>query len=202
MTVSYQPTDQAALDPAAVRALTAANPDVLLVDVRTPGEYQTAHVPGSVNLPLDQVDAHLRRIVSDAGGRMVLVCQAGGRARQAQQRLTAAGLTDVAILAGGMNAWIAAGGPVERSGRTRWSLERQVRLVAGGIVLVSVLASIWVPAMAYLAGLVGAGLFVAALTNSCLLGMLLARLPYNRGPAADVDAAIARLADPQRAASR
>jgi rhodanese-related sulfurtransferase len=182
-----------ALDPAAVRSMIQNNPDVLLVDVRTPGEYQTGHIAGSINLPLDQVDAHLRRIVNDAGGRLVLICQSGSRAAQAHRTLTSAGLTDVAVLTGGMNAWTAAGGPTQRSGKPRWTLERQVRLVAGGIVLAAVVASIWVPALRYLAGLVGAGLVVAALTDSCLMGTALARLPYNRGRHADIDAAIARL---------
>jgi rhodanese-related sulfurtransferase len=193
---------KAVLDAAAVQALMATNPDVLLVDVRTSGEYGTAHVPGSVNLPLDQVDAHLRRIVTDAGGSLVLVCQAGGRASQAHERLTAAGLTDVAVLEGGMNAWVAAGGPVERAGAARWALERQVRLVAGTLVLVAVLGSIVVPGLHFVAGAVGAGLALAAITDSCLMGMLLARLPYNRGPGADVEAAIARMADPARAGDR
>jgi rhodanese-related sulfurtransferase len=194
MTATDDAARSTALDASAVRSLLQANPDVLLVDVRTPGEYETAHIAGSINLPLDQVDAHLRRIVNDAGGRLVLVCQSGNRAAQAQQKLTAAGLTDVVVLTGGVNAWASAGGPVERSGKPRWALERQVRLVAGGIVATAIVASIWVPALRYVAGFVGAGLVVAALTDSCLMGMLLAKLPYNRGPAVDVDAAIARLA--------
>ncbi len=101
-----------------------------------------------------------------------------------------------------MNAWVAAGGPVERAGKARWSLERQVRLVAGALVLVAVLASIAVPELRFVAGAVGAGLVLAALTDSCVMGMLLARLPYNRGRGADVEAAIARMSDPARANAR
>jgi rhodanese-related sulfurtransferase len=202
MTATDDSTQAIALDAPTVQALIEANRDVLLVDVRTPGEYATAHIPGSVNLPLDAVDARLRRIVTDAGGRLVLVCQSGGRAAQAQQKLTAAGLTDVAVLAGGMGARTAAGAPVERTGRARWGLERQVRLVAGSIVLAAVVASIWVPALRYVAGFVGAGLVFAAVSDSCMLGLLLAKLPYNRGPAVDVDAAIARLAGPDPGATR
>jgi rhodanese-related sulfurtransferase len=190
------------LDVAAVQVLVDTNPDVLLVDVRTSGEYGTAHVPGSVNLPLDQVDAHLRRIVADAGGALVLVCQSGGRAAQAHERLTNAGLSDIAVLEGGMNAWIAAGGPVDRVGQARWGLERQVRLVAGTLVSIAVLAGIVVPGLQYVAGAVGAGLALAAITDSCLMGMLLARLPYNRGRGADVEAAIARMSDPARVGVR
>jgi rhodanese-related sulfurtransferase len=194
MSIADHRPSTAGMAPDELQALIATNSDVLLVDVRTPGEYQSAHIEDSVNLPLDQVDAHLRRIVSDAGGRMVLVCQSGGRAEQARQKLTEAGLTDVVVLAGGMNAWMAAAAPVARSGETRWALERQVRLVAGSIVLLSVLASIWLPALRYVAGAVGAGLVFAAVSNSCMMGMLLAKLPYNRGPALDIDAAIARIA--------
>ena len=177
----------------AVRSIVESNPDTLVVDVRTPGEFETAHISGAINIPLDQVDAHLRRIVADAGGRLILVCQSGGRAQQAATKLAAAGLDDVAVMDGGMNAWVASGGTVEQSGRERWALERQVRLVAGTLVLLSVLASLLVPAAVVVAGAVGAGLAIAALTNTCAMGMLLARLPYNRGAACDIDAAIARL---------
>lgn len=180
------------IDVLTVRALIADNPDTLIVDVRTPAEFETAHIAGAINLPLDQVDAHLQRIVSDAGGRMVLICQSGGRATQAGAKFAQAGLSDVTVMTGGMNAWMTAGGPVVR-GRERWSLERQVRLVAGLIVLLSVLASIWIPALRYLAGFIGAGLTFAALTNTCAMGMLLSRLPYNRGAGCDVDTAISRL---------
>lgn len=182
-----------ALDVSAVRSLLERNPDILLVDVRTPGEYENAHVPESINLPLDQVDAHLERIVSDAGGTMVLICQSGNRAGQCHAKLAAAGLTDAVVLTGGMNAWTAAGAPVVK-GTPRWGLERQVRLVAGSIVLLAVLASIWFPPVRFLAGAVGAGLAFAAITDTCAMGMLLSKLPYNR-PAKPVDvaASLARL---------
>lgn len=181
------------IDPDAAQALVTADPDVVLVDVRGAAEYATAHVPGSVNLPLDQIDAHLPRLGAGAGGRLVLVCQSGARSRQAGERLRAAGLADVAVLDGGLNAWTAAGGSVERTGPTRWALERQIRLVAGGIVALSVLGSIRVPAVRFVAGGVGAGLVVAALTDSCLMGRMLAKLPYNRGPQVDIEQSIARI---------
>ncbi|GIJ79166.1 Rhodanese-related sulfurtransferase [Micromonospora phaseoli] len=180
------------IDVPTARALLANNPDVLIVDVRTPGEFETAHVPASINLPLEQVDAHLGQIVNDAGGRILLMCQSGTRAAQACTSLANAGLGGATVITGGMNAWITAGAPVER-GRERWSLERQVRLVAGGIVLLSVVASIWVPAARFVAGFVGAGLTFAALSNTCAMGALLSRLPYNRGAGCDVDRSLARL---------
>ncbi|MDX3192280.1 rhodanese-like domain-containing protein [Streptomyces sp. MN03-5084-2B] len=181
------------VDVASARHLIATDPDTLVVDVRTPAEFGAAHIPEAVNLPLDQVDAHLRRIVDDAGGRMILVCQGGSRAERCRTTLAAAGLSDVAVLAGGMNAWAAAGAPLVH-GVPRWSLERQVRLAAGLIVLLSVVAGLaWLPA-GLLAGLVGAGLAMAAITDTCLLGMLLAKLPYNRRGEIDVESSLVRLA--------
>ncbi|TQS21214.1 rhodanese-like domain-containing protein [Microbispora sp. KK1-11] len=180
----------------------AANPDVLVVDVRTPAEFETAHISGAINLPLDQVDAHPRRIADDAGGggTMLLICQSGGRAAQAHKKLCDGGLRDAVVLTGGMNAWIASGAPVVR-GRQRWSLERQVRLVAGGIVLASVVADLWLPGARFVSAVVGAGLVFAGLTDTCAMGMLLARLPYNRGEGADIDAALACIRRPGRGAA-
>jgi rhodanese-related sulfurtransferase len=180
------------IDAVAARSLIAANPDVLVVDVRTPAEFASAHIGGAINLPLDQVDAHLRRIVTDAGGRLLLICQSGNRAERARTALNKAGLADVVVLNGGMNAWIAAGAPVNR-GRPRWTLERQVRLVAGSIVLASAVASLWIPAVVLVAAFVGAGLAFAALTDTCAMGLLLARLPYNRARGVNVETALTRL---------
>ncbi|WP_442941981.1 rhodanese-like domain-containing protein [Nonomuraea sp. NBC_00507] len=87
----------ARIDAVSARSLIAADPGVLLVDVRTPAEFRSAHLDGAVNLPLEQIDAaHLRRIVASAGGPMVLICQSGNRAERARQALAGAGSTDVA----------------------------------------------------------------------------------------------------------
>lgn len=180
------------IDAASARSLIAADPDVLVVDVRTPSEFESAHIDGAINLPLDQVEAHLRRIVADADGRMLLICQSGGRAERARAALSEAGLTGVAVLDGGMNAWNAIGAPVNR-GQARWMLERQVRLVAGSLVLASAVASLWVPAAVFVAAFVGAGLTFAALTDTCAMGLLLSRLPYNRAGGVDLEAALTRL---------
>ncbi|WP_047872071.1 rhodanese-like domain-containing protein [Nocardiopsis sp. RV163] len=181
------------IDVRAVRALLETDPRALIVDVRTPAEYESSHIPGAVNLPLDQVDAHLERIASGAGGRLVLVCRSGNRAGRCRNALAGAGMEDAVVMEGGMNAWEAQGAPLER-GRQRWALERQVRLVAGGIVLASVLASpLWFPAVA-VAGFVGAGLVLAAVTDTCAMGMALTRLPYNRpGEEVDVEDSLARI---------
>ena len=155
--------------------------DVEIIDVRTPGEFESVHVPTSKNLPLDDLKQHVEQVRAavDEGREVVLVCRSGNRAHQAQDKLAEAGLPRLPILEGGMLAWQADDGPVVQD-VIRWDLERQVRFVAGGLVLLSILASIVFPPARFVAGFVGAGLVVAAVTNTCAMGMLLAKLPYNR----------------------
>jgi rhodanese-related sulfurtransferase len=158
--------------------------DAVVVDVRTPGEFESSHIPHAWNLPLDRLDQHVDDIreTAEADGELVLVCRSGGRAREAQQRLREAGI-EAAVLEGGMNAWHRTDAPVVRD-VLRWDLERQVRLAAGSLVLLSVLAGLaWTPAVA-VAGFVGAGLVFSAVTDTCGMALLLSRLPYNR-PAGD-----------------
>ncbi len=106
-------------------------------------------------------------------------------------------LANVHVLDGGMTAWQGTGFEVNR-GVQRWDLERQVRLAAGSVVLASVLASVVAPKLKWLAGVAGGGLVFAAVSNSCAMGRLLARLPYNRGPSFDVDTVASQLAHPRR----
>lgn len=177
------------------------NDSTLVVDVRTPSEFVTAHIDGAVNLPVDQLNPHLQRIVTAAGGTLLLVCQSGGRAEQAASTLTAGGHSDLVVLSGGMGAWQAAGLPVQHAGagHEKWALERQVRLVAGSIALTSVLASTVTPKAKWGAAFIGSGLTFAALSNTCLMGNLLGKLPYNQGPGCDIDEAIDRLQRPRAA---
>jgi rhodanese-related sulfurtransferase len=162
-----------------------------VIDVRTPGEFESGHIPGSVNVPLDVIGTHAAELAS-LDETVVVVCQSGARASRACAALSGAGSPSLLRLDGGIAAWSAAGGQVERL-RERWSLERQVRLVAGAIVLVAVAVSAFVPWTKWLAGLVGAGLTFAAISNTCAMGMLLAKLPYNRGAACDIGVAMRAL---------
>lgn len=165
-----------------------------LLDVRTPGEFETVHIAGAYNVPLDLLREHREEIIKHLDQDVVLVCQAGQRAAQAEETLRKAGLANVHVLDGGIAAWIGKGLPVNR-GSQRWDLERQVRLAAGTLVALSILVSIVVPGAKWLAFAVGAGLTFAALTNTCAMGMLIARLPYNRGASCDVDTVVAQLVD-------
>lgn len=164
-----------------------------VLDVRTPAEFESVHIPGAYNVPLDTLREHRDEILRHLDEDVVLVCRSGQRANQAEQSIAAAGMPNVHVLDGGMLAWERIGGPVNR-GTPKWALERQVRLVAGSLVLGGVLASLVAPRMKWLAGAVGGGLTVAALTDSCAMGAALSRLPYNRGASCDADHLIAQLA--------
>lgn len=169
-----------------------------MVDVRTAGEFRTVHIPGAYNVPLDLLREHRDEIRSHLTEQVVLVCRSGQRALQAEQALRAAGLVNVHILDGGMNSWEAGGFAVNR-GAQRWELDRQVRLLAGLIVALSVLAGVFVPGAQWVAFVMGVGLAGAAATNTCVMGMMLAKLPYNRGPKCDADEIVRQLvASPPR----
>jgi len=166
---------------------------VTLVDVRTPAEFQSAHIPGSYNVPLDQLAEH-RAEFGGVGSPLVLVCRSGMRARQAEQSLQEADIPRLHVLDGGVGAWEQAGLPLTR-GLQAWSIERQVRAIAGGLVVVGTLGSVllW-PPLLYLAMFVGAGLLFAGVTDTCAMGLLLARLPWNRSAATcDVANVLTRL---------
>lgn len=163
-----------------------------LLDVRTPAEFRTAHIPGSYNVPLATLREHRDELRSHLDEEVVLVCRSGARAAQAERALGEAGLPNLRILEGGMNAWEAAGAPVNR-GAERWDIERQVRLVAGSLVLATGLVGVFVPGAHLVGTAIGAGLTYAAVSNSCAMGVLLSKLPYNRGPRTDIRTVIAEL---------
>jgi rhodanese-related sulfurtransferase len=166
--------------------------DVRLLDVRSPAEFESVHIPGAYNVPLDTLGEHAEDIQRHVEELVVLVCRSGMRASQAEQRLAAAGMGNVRVLEGGMMAWERAGGQVNR-GQARWDIERQVRLVAGSIVASSVLTSLKYPKARFVAGAVGAGLTFAAVSNTCAMGAMLAKLPYNRSNSCDVNAVVDQL---------
>jgi rhodanese-related sulfurtransferase len=164
-----------------------------LVDVRTPAEFEAVHIAGSYNVPLDLLQEH-RAEFAEHLDDVILVCRSGQRAKTAEETLRQAGLSNVHILEGGVTAWQAQGFDVRR-GTPKWDLERQVRLVAGSIVLTGVLGSVAVPKLKWLSAAIGAGLATAAITNTCAMGMLLAKLPYNRGPGCDAESIVKQLVD-------
>lgn len=159
-----------------------AGETIQIIDVRSPGEYAAGHIPFAVNMPLEQVDSRLDDLRQHTP--VVLVCQSGRRAELCAQQIKHH-RSDLLLLEGGTDAWQGQGLPMVQCSASRWSIERQVRLTAGllvltGTVLSTVLASGWV----YLAMFVGAGLTFAGLTNFCGMASLFALMPWNRPPKA------------------
>jgi len=151
---------------------------VLLVDVRSGSEFASGHIPGAVNIPMDQIEARLDDL--DRNLQIVLICQSGKRARMT------AGLLEpcqrqIAVLEGGTKAWREAGLPLVASVRMRWSLERQVRLGAGLLVLTGAILALAVnPLWVFLCGFTGLGLTFAGLTDICGMAVILGKMPWNK----------------------
>ncbi|MCM2578423.1 rhodanese-like domain-containing protein [Streptomyces meridianus] len=169
--------------------------DLTVIDVRTPGEYASGHLPAAHNVPLDRLDHALPALREAAGrGDLLVVCASGARSAQAVRKLAAEGIT-ATTLAGGTNAWRERGHDLHRpeGARTTWGMERQVRLVAGSLVLIGLLLGLVFPwAMLLSAGIAG-GLVFSALTDTCGMAAMLAKLPHNRPRPADLDATLAAL---------
>jgi len=150
---------------------------VQLVDVRSVSEFRAGHIPGAVNIPMDEIESRLPDL--ETSRSIVLVCQSGQRARMTAG-LLAPCRKDITVLEGGTSAWKKAGMPVVISNRLSWSLERQVRLGAGLIVTLGILLAFVVnPRWAGLSAFVGLGLCFAGLTDICPMGILLSRMPWN-----------------------
>lgn len=148
-----------------------------LVDVRSGSEFASGHIPGAVNIPMDQIEARLEDLRPAVP--IVLICQTGKRAHMT------AGLLEpcqrqISVLEGGTSAWMQAGLPVVRSVKTRWSLERQVRLGAGLLVLTGAVLAFTIDLKwLFLSAFIGLGLTFAGLTDICPMAEILARMPWN-----------------------
>lgn len=153
-----------------------------LVDVRTPVEYRELHVAAARNVPLNVLDpaAMMESRNGPQDNPLYLICRSGSRGRQACEKFLAAGFTNVVNVEGGTLACVECGLLVVR-GKKAMSLERQVRIAAGSLVLLGALLG-WLvhPAFVGLAAFVGAGLVFAGITDTCGMGLLLARMPWNQ----------------------
>ena len=156
---------------------------VTIIDVRTPGEYGEVHAEGARCLPLDRisqsdVEAACKEDGTDCA---YIICKSGARAQQACSKLNG---MPVVLVEGGTDAWVNDGLPVVR-GKAHMSLERQVRIAAGSLVVIGVVLAATVhPYFVGLSGFVGAGLVFAGVTDTCAMGMLIAKMPWNQGPTA------------------
>lgn len=152
-----------------------------LIDVRTPVEFQEVHSKFAKNLPLDELDPHaFAQSREKPDSPLYVICRTGGRAAQACQKLQDAGWENVVNIEGGTLAWEQAGLPVNR-GKKVMSLDRQVRIAAGSLVVLGAIpALLGYPYFAALSAFVGAGLVFAGITDTCAMGTVLAKMPWNQ----------------------
>lgn len=155
-------------------------PSAVLIDVRTPGEFSRKHAANAINLPLDTISVEKVKSATDGATEFYLICQGGKRSLAACEKLCSAGLQNITNVEGGTNAWVEAGLPVV-TGKGVISIERQVRIGAGVLVFAGVLlGALLSPYWLILPGFVGAGLVFAGITDFCGMGMVLAKMPWNK----------------------
>ena len=170
------------ITPQELKDLLARQPGLRLIDVRMPAEFREVHVVGARNVPFDRLSAERLESTEGEDGdpAVCFICKAGKRSQDACEKARKLGLSEVVSVEGGTDACIAAGVPVER-GKKAFSLERQVRVAAGGLVVVGAVLAVTVHAnWAALSGLVGAGLVFSGLTDTCGMAALLTKMPWNR----------------------
>jgi rhodanese-related sulfurtransferase len=161
-------------------ALWRSNPDLAVIDVRTPAEFESVRARGAQLLPLHDLNA---RDFSDRGSDhpVYILCKSGVRATQAAERLLEAGVDHPIVVEGGTDAWVAAGLPVERSGRNVIPLDRQMRIFAGLLIFAgSLLALVVNPAFVWVPLFMGGGLMFAGISGLCPMSNVIARMPWNR----------------------
>ncbi|HBR57145.1 MAG TPA: hypothetical protein DEA22_06710 [Blastocatellia bacterium] len=152
---------------------------VNLVDVRESVEFAGGRIGGARLLPLSEIEHRHKEL--DKSGPIYIICRTGRRSLEACRKLNALGFNEVINVAGGIEEWKKAGLPIERDLHAPWSIERQVRFTAGLIVLAGVLLTLFVhPYFIVLPGLIGLGLTFTASIDWCGMGLLLARMPWNR----------------------
>lgn len=175
------------ISPKQLHDMMQAGQSIDLIDVRTPAEFREVHVSFARNVPLDRLpSATTATGGSGAAQPLYVICRSGSRAKQACEKLMQAGQANVVSVEGGTQAWDAAGLPVVR-GEAMMSLERQVRIAAGLLVVLGTALGYFVhPYWLGLSAFVGAGLTFAGITDTCGMGMLLARMPWNQVAAATV----------------
>jgi len=159
-----------------------ARGNIDVIDVRTPVEFREVHAVMARNVPLDRCDPHeiMRGRNGSADEPLYVICKSGARGAKALQNFVEAGFTNVVNVDGGTDAWVAAGLPAVR-GQKAVSLERQGRIVAGGLAAAGAFAALLTGNVlwAIVPALMGSGLFFAGITDCCMLGMLLAKMPWN-----------------------
>ena len=169
------------ITPQQLQALRQAG-EIDLIDVRTPVEFREVHVEFARNFPLDALNP--QAVQTARGSRqtepLYVICNSGGRGQKACDQFIAAGITQVVNVEGGTRACDQAGLAVVR-GKKAMSLERQVRIAAGLLVIIGEALGAFVDQRWIgLSAFVGAGLVFAGVTDTCGMAMFLGKMPWNQ----------------------
>jgi len=169
--------DAATIAPAELQALLERASAPVIVDVRSPIEFEGERIEGALSMPLETLDARVHELPEQA--EVVVVCRTGVRATIAAETLGRAGHRS-RVLEGGVLAWRGAKLPL-RVGRRRLPVDRQVQLIAGSMILTGVaLGTLVNPWFLGIAAFFGAGLTFAGATGTCGLALVLMKMPWNR----------------------
>ena len=167
--------------PAELKSWIESREEVAVLDVRSAAEFAAEHINGAYNVPVDLVADHAQDIAEALGGKVALICRSGARASRAQGILSSAGTENTYVVDGTVDEYEKAGGAVVR-GASTWAMDRQVRMVAGSLVLASVVGGQFVsPKPRAVAAGVGGGLAYSALSNTCAMANVLSKMPWNQG---------------------
>jgi rhodanese-related sulfurtransferase len=182
-------TDATTLTPAQARDMIASG-EAILIDVREPDEFRAGHIPMALSMPLGQLDGLLAQTALPAGRAIIFQCLKGGRGGQACLVADKAGHGSgraVHNLAGGIEAWMAAGLPIAGAsaggagGGAAIPIMRQVQIVVGLLVLTATIAGLsGATAGFYAAAFFGFMLAFAGITGWCGMAMALQKASWNR----------------------
>ena len=155
----------------------------LIIDVRSPAEFKALHLPSSKNIPLDKLNEQsCKQIQTDAQGKtLYLLCGSGTRAKMAKDKFLNHTDSAIVIIEGGINELQRSNAPLNQAASSSISLERQVRIAAGVLVVIGVTLSLVInPAFIALSAFVGLGLIFAGITDSCGMALVLSKMPWNQ----------------------
>ncbi len=167
------------ISPLEASSLLKKDPQTKILDVRTPLEFSQVHIEHSINIPIDMISAKIGEL-SQSKQKYLVLCHSGNRAAMAADMLLHSGINAVKVIEGGIARWQKEKLAVVK-GQGGISLERQVRIIAGSLVLTGIILG-WLVSWGFIfiSAFVGSGLVYAGLTDNCMMGMLLMKLPYNK----------------------
>jgi rhodanese-related sulfurtransferase len=153
--------------------------NIVVIDVREPGEYRREHIPGSRNVPVSMLGK--TDFSADKEKIAVFHCRSGNRTKAATDAILACGFKEAYCLPEGIEQWKKCNLPIVLDKNAPIDIMRQVQIAAGSLVVVGVLLGyLFSPYFVLISAFVGAGLINAGVTGSCHMAKMLAWMPWNR----------------------